>query len=76
METELKPPVVTEDDVLRGSVEVLVERRDGVRCKVTVRAMPWRVALAVAGSMLPGEAMIQTVQTCVRAPAGDRKSVV
>ena len=64
MNQELKQPVVTVDDVIKGSVVVEVLARDGTVKKITVNAMNWRTALGATFKSID-EAMIQMLENCV-----------
>ena len=64
MNENLKPPIVTEDDVLRGSLTLSLPGRDGANRNITVTAMPWRTALGAAFSRVQ-DAMVHIVETCV-----------
>ena len=68
MNTELKMPVVTEDDVLKGLKEVEVLTRDGRLKKIIVKAMAWRVALKATFKPLD-EAFVHMLENCVEKKA-------
>lgn len=62
--TEIKPPIVTEDDVLAGSKEIEVLTRSGKIKKIIVSAMNWRTALGSTFTDMD-KAMIRIVENCV-----------
>jgi len=62
--TEIKPPVVTADDVLKGVKEVAVLARDGTLKKVVVSAMNWRTALGASFKSIDA-AMIHLLENCI-----------
>ena len=64
MNTELQPPVVTEDDVLKGLKEVEVLARDGTVKKIIIKAMSWRTALASPFRSVD-EAMVRILENCI-----------
>ena len=68
METELKQPVVTEEDVLKGFKEIEVLARNGEVKKIMVKALSWRVALGATFKSL-AEAMIHMLEHCVEKEA-------
>ena len=64
MDQNIKSPVVTEEDVLKGFKEVEVLARDGTIKKIVVKAMNWRTALGVTFKTLD-QAMIHLVENCI-----------
>lgn len=64
METELKLPDVTENDVLAGEMKITVRCRDGGTREITVKAMNWRTSLRVAESGI-GDAAAEIIRTCL-----------
>ena len=55
MNLEIKQPEITEDDVLNGKITFPVGKRKGGTVDITVKALPWRVALEANAKMARGD---------------------
>lgn len=65
---EIKPPVITEEDVLSGQIKFPVSKRKGGTVEVTVKALPWRVALEANAKAARGDvgfSSMEVISVCL-----------
>lgn len=73
MDQEIKLPTVTEDDILAGEATVPLRLRNGKTTLVTVRALPWRVALAASAALATGDVAGATIQIVAASLAAEHR---